>query len=68
MMRYSIIVTEHGSDHAIELMQVNNNPQAIVHALRQKTLTIERSILEPERGQVRIPKYSFISIRDNQEK
>jgi hypothetical protein len=65
MMRYSIIVTEHGSEHAVELLQVNANPQAIVDGLRQKMLTIERSVLDPAQRPVRIPRYVFIEVRDN---
>jgi hypothetical protein len=65
MGRYSILVTEHGSDHAVELMQVNSNPQAIVDGLRQKTLTIKRSLFEPGQRRVKIPKYSFIEVKDN---
>jgi hypothetical protein len=66
MMRYSIIVTEHGSDRAVELLQVNSNPQAIVDGLRQKTLRIERSIYEPGWRRVTVPKYDFIEVRDNE--
>jgi hypothetical protein len=65
MARFSILVTEHGSDHAVELMRVDSNPQAIVDGLRQKTLRVERSISEPGRRRVRIPKYTFIEVRDN---
>jgi hypothetical protein len=66
MARFSILVTEHGSDHAVELMQVNSNPQAIVDGLRQKTLTIRRSILEPGKRTAKIPKYSFIQVVDRE--
>jgi hypothetical protein len=64
MMRYSIVVTEHGSERAVELVQVNSNPQAIVDGLRQKTLTIERSILDPGQRAVKIPRYTFIEVVD----
>jgi hypothetical protein len=68
MGRYSILVTEHGSDHAVELIQVNSNPQAIVDGLRQKKLIIERSVAEPGRRRVGVPKYTFIEVRENAEK
>jgi hypothetical protein len=58
MMRYSIIVTEYGSERAVELVQVNNNPQAIVNGLRQKML------LDPGRRRVPIPRYTFIEVVD----
>jgi hypothetical protein len=58
MMRYSIIVTEHGSDRAVELVQVNSNPQAIVDGLRQKM------ILDPGRRRASIPRYTFIEVVD----
>jgi hypothetical protein len=64
MKRYSIIVTEYGSERAVELMQVNSNPQAIVDGLRQKMLTVERSILDPGRRRVTIPRYTFIEVVD----
>lgn len=63
--RYSIMVFEHGSDHEVELMQVNSNPQAIVDGLRQKSLTIRRSIQQPGKRVVKIPKYSFIRVIDH---
>ena len=36
MKRYSIIVRELGSQHEVELLQVNSNPEAIAFALEQK--------------------------------
>lgn len=64
-MRYSIMVREHGSDHDVELMQVNSNPQAIVDGLREKKLTIRRSIFEPGKRVVKTPKYTSIRVVDN---
>jgi hypothetical protein len=37
MKRYSIMVREVGSDHEVELCQVDRNPKAIAEALGQKT-------------------------------
>jgi hypothetical protein len=65
MMRYSIMVREYGSDHDVELMRVDSNPQAIVEGLRNKTLTIKRSIFEAGKRQVKIPKYTFIQVIDH---
>ena len=65
--RYSIFVREHGSDHDVESTQVSSNPQAIVEGLRKKSLTLRRSIYEPGKRVVKIPKYSFIQIVDRGE-
>jgi hypothetical protein len=64
MARYSIIVREHGSDHDVELMQVNNNPDAIVAGLRAKSLTFKRTIFEAGKRHVKIPKYSYVRVVD----
>lgn len=66
MARYSIMVREYGSDHNVELMQVNSNPQAIVDGLRKKMLTIRTSIFEPGKRVRKIPKYAFIQIIDHE--
>jgi hypothetical protein len=59
------MVREYGSDHNVELMQVNSNPQAIVDGLRKKTLTMKTSIYQPGKRVVKIPKYSFIQVVDH---
>jgi hypothetical protein len=64
--RYSIIVREHGSDHDVELMQVNSKPDAIVAGLRAKTLTLRRSIFEPGKRVVKIPKYAYVKVVDHE--
>jgi hypothetical protein len=64
--RYSIVVREHGSNHDVELMQVNSNPDAIVAGLRAKTLRISRSIFEPGKRVVKIPKYSYVRVVDHE--
>jgi hypothetical protein len=63
--RYSIMVREYGSDHDVELMQVDSNPQAIIDGLHKKTLTIHRSIFEKGKRSVKLPKYTFIQVVDN---
>lgn len=40
MKRYSIMVTEFGSDREVELCQLDGNPQPIVKGLEAKTLMI----------------------------
>jgi hypothetical protein len=64
--RYSIMVREFGSDHDIELMQVDSNPQAVIDGLRKKTLTISRSIFEPGKRKNRIPKYTYLQVIENE--
>jgi hypothetical protein len=64
--RYTIVVREHGSDHDVELMQVNSNPDAIVAGLRAKTLTLKRTIFQAGKRQVKIPKYSYVRVIDHQ--
>jgi hypothetical protein len=61
------MVREYGSDHNIELMQVNSNPQAIVDGLRKKTLTMKTSIYQPGKRTVKIPKYTFIQVVDHEQ-
>jgi hypothetical protein len=65
--RYSIWGREYGSDHDVELAQVNNNPQAVVDGLMSKMLTISNSVL-PGGGKKKIRKYSWLRIVENGEK
>jgi hypothetical protein len=65
-MKYSIIVREHDSDHDVELLQVNGNPEAIVKALRGKKLTMRASIFKSGPRRFQIPKYSQIRIVENE--
>ena len=65
--RYSIMVREYGSDHNVELMQVNSNPGAIVEGLKKKTLKLSRSVFEPGKRTVKIPKYTFIQVVDHEQ-
>ena len=64
-MRYSIFVREYGSDHDVELAKVNSNPQDIVDGLKQKVLTIKRSIFEKGPRTLKIQKYTDIRIVDH---
>jgi hypothetical protein len=59
MKRYSIMVKEEGSDHEVELCQVNSSPKSIADALSRKTLRTSS-----EDRQYRIPKYTWIRVVD----
>lgn len=63
--RYSIWVREIGSDHDVELMQVDSNPQVIASQLGQKVLTIQKSIFEAGKRKSKVGKYSRVWIVDN---
>jgi hypothetical protein len=55
--RFSIWVREYGSDHDVELCQIESNPQPTVQALCQKILKIG--------GGKKISKYTFVRVVDN---
>lgn len=57
MGRYSIWVREHGSNHDVELCQVNSNPTPLVSALYLKRLKLGKGR--------EISKYDYIRIVDN---
>jgi hypothetical protein len=63
--RYSIMVIAQGSDREVELLNCNANPEALETALRQKTLTLHRSVFEPGRRTVRVPQYVSVRIVDH---
>jgi hypothetical protein len=63
--RYTIMVKEHGSDHEVALMECGTNPAALVDGLRKKSLTMRRSIFEPGKRVVKIPKYTSIRVVDH---
>ena len=65
--RFSIWVREVGSDHDVELMQLDGDPAPIVQGLRAKTLTIKKSIFESGRRKSTIPKYSWVRVVENNE-
>jgi hypothetical protein len=64
--RYSIMVREHGSDHDVELLQVNSNPDAIVAGLRAKTLKLHTSIFQPGKRVLKVPKYTYVRVVDHE--
>jgi hypothetical protein len=66
MTRYSIFVREYGSDHDVELLKVNSKPQDIVDGLKEKTLTIKRSIFKKGPRVLKIQKYTNIRVVDHE--
>jgi hypothetical protein len=56
--RYSIYVRECCSDHKVELLRVDTSPQAIVNALREKSL----------KGGQKFKKYISVRIVDHDAK
>ena len=62
MRRYSIWVRENGSDHDVELMQLDSNPEPIVKGLHAKMLT---TVKEGSKKKTKIPKYDWVTIVDN---
>jgi hypothetical protein len=63
--RYSIWGREYGSDHDVELAQVDGNPQPVLDGLAAKTLIVKHSILDSSKRQSKIRKYSWLRIIDN---
>lgn len=61
--RYSIWVREYGSDHDVELMQVDSNPQAITTGLHAKTLNTTTG--KGARKKTKMAKYTYIYVVDN---
>jgi hypothetical protein len=62
---YTIVVREYGSDHDVKLVRVNTNPEPIAERLRRKMLTIRRSVFEPCKRTVKIPKYAWVRIDED---
>ena len=62
--RYSIIGREYGSDHDVEIVQVNSNPQAMIDALAQKTLSVNHSAF-PGGKKTKVRKYTWLRIVEN---
>lgn len=62
-MRYSIFVHEYGSDHEVELCQLDGNPEHTVAGLKAKTLMVHNGV---SRRRSRMPKYSNIRVVDNE--
>jgi len=64
--RYSIWGTEHGSDHEVELAQVDSNPQPVMDAFVAMTLTVKPTINGPKR-RTKIRKYAWLRIEENKQ-
>lgn len=62
--RYSIWGTEHGSDHEVELAQVDSNPQTVMDAYVGMTLIVKPTISGPKK-KTKIRKYAWLRIVDN---
>lgn len=63
--RYSIWVREYGSDHDVELMQVDSNPRAITTGLHQKMLTINTGTMGRHK-KTKLAKYTYVRVVDNE--
>lgn len=63
--RYSIWGREYGSDHDVELIQVDSNPQPVVDGLMSKTLTVKNSIFDNAKKKTKIRKYTWLRIVEN---
>ncbi|MBR0741185.1 hypothetical protein JQ581_30060 [Bradyrhizobium liaoningense] len=63
--RWSIWVREHGSDHDVELMQLDGDPAPVVQGLHGKVLTIQKSIFEPGKRKSKIGRYARVYVVDN---
>jgi len=63
--RYSIMGREYGSDHDVEIVQVNTNPQAMIDALMQKTLSVNHSNF-PGGKKTKVRKYTWLRIVENE--
>lgn len=63
--RYSIWGREHGSDHDVELAQVDSNPEQTRIAYAAKTLTIKHSIIDTKKKKSTIAKYTWLRIVEN---
>jgi hypothetical protein len=60
MKRYSVWGKEYGSDHDVELIQVDGNPQCVLDGLAAKTLAIKKK-------QSKLRRYSGLRIVENVE-
>lgn len=63
--RWSIWVREVGSDHDVELMQLDGDPQPIVTGLRAKMLSVNKSIFEAGKRKTKVARYSWVRVVDN---
>jgi hypothetical protein len=62
--RYSIIGTEHGSDHEVILAQCDSNPQAVLDGFAAMTLKVKPTIMGPGK-KTKIRKFSWLRIEEN---
>jgi hypothetical protein len=60
--RYSIWGWEHGSDHEVEILQVDSNPETMRKALGMKMLNVT---LTSGKRKSSIPRYTFLRIVEN---
>jgi hypothetical protein len=62
--RWSIWVRENGSDHDVELMQLDGDPRPIVQGLHAKTLT---TIKDGHKKKTKVPRYDWVRVVNNDE-
>jgi hypothetical protein len=63
MKRYSILAQEYGSEHEVELCQVDANADEVVRALQAKKLLIGENLVTRRKSSV--SKYTNIRIVEN---
>jgi hypothetical protein len=63
--RFSIWGREYGSDHDVELAQVDGNPQAVIDGYVKMTLTLKPSIFDIKKKKTKIRKYTWLRIVEN---
>jgi len=65
--RWSIWGTEYGSDHEVELAQVDGNPQPVLDGFAAKTISLNSSAVSNARKKSKIRKFTWLRIVDNGE-
>ena len=63
--RWSIMGTEYGSDHEVELAQVDSNPQPVLDAFASKTISLSSTVTSKAKKKSKIRKYTWLRIVDN---
>lgn len=63
--RWSIWGTEYGSDHEVELAQVDGNPQPVLDAFAAKTIALSNTVTSKARKRSKIRKFTWLRIVDN---
>jgi hypothetical protein len=63
--RYSIFGREYGSDHDVELAQVEDNPKPVLNGFASKMVTVKHSIFDGPKKQSKIRKYTWLRIVEN---